>query len=233
MSPATPDLPRTEIAIVELTNAFRKEMKLGEVRPSPELARAARTYAEFLARTGLFSHSADGRQPADRVKAAGYAYCLVAENLAMNLDSHGFDTRRLAKTAVEGWKDSPGHRKNMLAEHATEIGVAIAKGKGEERYFSVQLFARPQALKYTFKVTNGSALPVRYSYGGETLDIGPRMIMTHTACTPGELVFERAGAKGDGRTLSGRYRTRDGDHFLLRLDRDGQMHIDHQPGPLR
>ena len=28
-----PDLPQTEIAIVEMTNAFRKENKLGEVKP--------------------------------------------------------------------------------------------------------------------------------------------------------------------------------------------------------
>src|SRR5882672_3799317 len=104
-----PDLPQTDLAIVEMTNAFRKESKLGEVRPNAALTAAARAFAEYLAKTGKFAHEADGRQPAKRAQAHGYRYCLVAENLAMNLDSRGFETRVLAREAVEGWKSSPGH----------------------------------------------------------------------------------------------------------------------------
>src|SRR2546421_476428 len=37
-----PDLPQTEIAIVEMTNAFRKESRLGEVKPNAALTAAAR-----------------------------------------------------------------------------------------------------------------------------------------------------------------------------------------------
>ena len=109
-----PDLPQTEIAIVEMTNAFRKENKLGEVKPNTALAAAARAFADYLAKTGKFAHEADGREPAARAEQ-GYRYCLVAENLALNLDSRGFETRQLARDAVEGWKDSPGHRANLLA----------------------------------------------------------------------------------------------------------------------
>src|SRR5207248_4440757 len=103
-----PDLPQTEIAIVELTNAFRSESKLGELKPNAALAAAARAFAEYLAKTGKFAHEADGRQPAQRAQAQGYRYCLIAENLAMNLDSRGFETRVLTRDAVEGWKSSPG-----------------------------------------------------------------------------------------------------------------------------
>ena len=52
--------------------------------------------------------------PPQRAEAQGYRYCTVAENLALNLDSRGFETRQLARKAVEGWKASPGHRANML-----------------------------------------------------------------------------------------------------------------------
>ena len=78
-----PDLPQTERAIVEMTNAFRRESKLGEVKPNAALTAAARAFAEYLARTGKFAHEADGRQPAQRAEASGYRYCRVAENLAM------------------------------------------------------------------------------------------------------------------------------------------------------
>ena len=100
-----PDLPQTEIAIVEMTNAFRKESRLGEVKPNAALTAAARAFAEYLAKTGKFAHEADGRQPAQRAEASGYRYCLVAENLAMNLDSRGFETRALARAGRRGLEE--------------------------------------------------------------------------------------------------------------------------------
>src|SRR6516225_3405417 len=108
-----PDLSQTEIAIVEMTNAFRKEHRLGEVKPNAALMAAARSLAAYLATTGTFGHEADGRSPAERAEAEGYHYCLISENLAMNLDSRGFESRALANAAVEGWRNSPSHRANM------------------------------------------------------------------------------------------------------------------------
>ena len=82
MAADMPDLAKTEVAIIAMTNAFRSENQLQSVRTNTVLATAAKAYAEYLARTGKFAHEADGRQPADRAKAAGYSYCIVAENLA-------------------------------------------------------------------------------------------------------------------------------------------------------
>ena len=139
-----PDLPQTEIAILEMTNAFRTESKLGAVKPNAALTAAARAFAEYLARTGQFAHEADGRQPAQRAEASGYRYCLISENLAMNLDSRGFEARALAREAVEGWKNSPGHRANMLRPTVTEIGVAVARAPDRDpKFISVQVFGRP------------------------------------------------------------------------------------------
>lgn len=230
MSPTMPDLPQAEVAIIELTNAFRQENRLGVAVPNAELTRAARGFAEFLAKSGLFSHTADGRRAADRISAAGYAYCEISENLALNFEPKGIATRELATVAVDGWKNSPGHRKNLLAEHVTEIGVAIAKAKGEQKYLSVQLFGRPESLKYTFDVHNESIAVVRYSWEGERQEIAPHMIITHTACLPGELVFEQTTGRSAVRMPSGRYATRGGDVFILKSERDGAIRIERQPG---
>ena len=67
----TPDLPQVEIAIVEMTNAARKQHGLAEVVPEPKLTAAARGYARFLATSTKFSHTADGRHPSDRAEAVG------------------------------------------------------------------------------------------------------------------------------------------------------------------
>ena len=226
MAALTPDIPQVEAAIVELTNAFRAEQKLGSVKVNPKLAAAARSYAEFLARSDMFSHTADGRQHSDRAKTAGYAYCHVSENLSLNLDSRGFETRQLARDAVEGWKKSPGHRRNLVAPHVVDIGVGVAKARGSEKYLSVQMFGRPESLKYEFKIQNGLTESVTYSFGGDTHEIRPRNVITHVACQPDPIVFERAGPPLIGRTLRATYRARDGDLFTLKSSATGGVVID-------
>lgn len=228
MTTLLPDLPQTETAIIELTNAFRRENKLAEVAAEPTLTKAAREYAAFLAASKLFSHTADGRRPADRTKAAGYAFCEVAENLASLLDSRGFETRTLAQNSVEGWKNSPPHRRAMLAPHVTEIGVAIAKAKGEEKYLLVQMFARPQALKYVVKIDNRSGSPVAYRFGAEQLDIKSDYVVEHTACQPAEISFRFAGGLLPAIQARSRYEARDGQVYTLTKGPDGKLRVDVQ-----
>ena len=190
-----PDLPQTEIAIVEMTNAFRKEEKLGALKPNAALTLAARAFADYLARTGKFAHEADGRGPAERAEAQGYRYCRIAENLAMNLDSRGFETGALALAAVEGWKASPGHRANMLLPGVTETGVAVVRAPDPSpKFISVQLFGRPEAMTIEFRIENRAGVAVDYTFGEERHVLPVRTTVTHESCEPGQVTFERAGA---------------------------------------
>lgn len=225
MATLTPDLPKVETAIVEMTNVFRKEQGLAGVAPNPLLTAAARAFAEYLARSETFSHTADGRQPSERVKAAGYSFCLIAENLALNLDSRGFETRQLARDAVEGWKESPGHRKNLMAPHVTEIGVAVAKAPGQEKYLSVQLFGRPESLMYSFSVRNETTETVHYAVGDDSHEVGPRITATHSVCTPATVTFTRAGNILLGQRLEGRYVAESGTTYVTRRDGAGKVTV--------
>lgn len=232
MPPTLPDLPNVEIAIVEMTNAFRRENNLGEVTANPALARAARDYAAYLARSGTFSHTADGREPSARAESAGYAFCQVAENLALNLDSRGFETRALAGQAVEGWKTSPGHRKNLLAPHVVEIGVAVVRAPDKDpKFISVQLFGRPKSLAYTFKVANVSSASISYSFGGETHALQPRYSVTHSACTPSELQFSPPEAAKAAPSLKARYAARDGQVYTLKPGAAGTLTLEVKDDP--
>ena len=226
-----PDMARTEIVIVELTNAFRRSERLAEVRSNAELTRAAKLFADYLARTGRFAHEADGRGPAERVEAAGYRYCMVSENLASNLDSRGFTADKLAKEAVDGWKDSPGHRKNMVEPHVTDIGVGVARAPtADPKFISVQIFGRPESLQYEFRVENRTGVTVTYSAANETHTIDPREVTTHSACTPEEVMFERAGPAASGIRLESRFTARDGMLFSIVTGSDGRVRVEAKPG---
>ncbi len=227
MPVATPNIAKTEIAIVELTNAFRRENKLAPVKPDATLAKAARAFADYLAHTDTFSHTADGRRPVDRIKAAGYAYCDFAENLALNLDSEGFETRKLAGEVVEGWKGSPGHRKNMLLPNVSEIGVAVARAESKDpKYVSVQLFGRPQSLSYSFKIRNLAGRTVQYEFLERKQEIAPQYTITHTSCAPGSISFQGAANASSASGANGRFEATGGSIYVLRADPGGAVKVE-------
>jgi Cysteine-rich secretory protein family len=203
-----PDLPQAEIAIVEMTNTLRRQSRLGAVTPNAALTETARAFADYLARTGKFAHAADGRGPTERAAAQGYHYCLLSENLAMSLDSRGFDSRTLARQTVDGWKNSPDHRANMLQPAVTEIGVAVARASDRNpKFIAVQILGRPEALKVEFRIDNQAGAPVSYTLGEETQTLPVRTVVTHTRCEPDRLTF--AGA-------AQHFAPHNGDRFVVR-----------------
>lgn len=229
--PDLPDIAKTEVAIVQMTNEFRRAEKLGEVKRNRELDLTARLFAEYLAKTGRFAHEADGRQPADRAKAAGYKFCTIAENLALNQASRGFKSEGLAKQAVEGWKNSPGHRKNMVQPSVTEIGVGVAKAPdADPKYLSVQLFGRPESLRIQFKIENQAGATVTYNASGKSHTIEPRMIITHTVCEPLEIDFQKSGSWLTSTAINSKFTAGDGSRFLLKAGSNGRVQVTAEPG---
>ncbi len=216
--PITPDIPAAEVAIVEMTNAFRKQHKLAAVRPNARLEAAARAYAQVLARGRDLSHTLQGTTPATRAQEAGYGYCQIAENLAMASDSRGFSARDYAGRAVRGWQRSPGHRHNLLLPHLTDIGVAVIRAAPDDpRYIAVQLFGRQQSLRYAFKVRNIGKQPVAYEYAGKRYDLDREQYKAHTACLPRDInVFANAKSKA-----TARYEARNGQVYSLEAGPDG------------
>jgi uncharacterized protein YkwD len=77
-----------------------------------------------------------------RVAAEGYDWGYAAENLAA-----GYST---LDDAMRGWKDSPGHRRNLLSGYATEIGIAAVatpKGSHHRTYWALVLaMPKPERL---------------------------------------------------------------------------------------
>ena len=217
---AAPDLPQTEAAIIEMTNAFRAENRLTAVVPSAKLQAAAKVFADYLARNGSFAHTADGRQPAERAQAAGYSYCIVAENLAMHQSNRGFETTDLARRAVDGWKNSPPHRANLLQPYVTETGIGIAKsGDADPKFLTVQLFGRPGSFKYSIEIQNVSGGTVTYAIGDQKNTIVDAMHVTHTACVPREIMFDIG-------KVTSKFETREGELFIISRGADGKPRVE-------
>ena len=125
------------------TNRLRGQAGLPALASDERLSRAALEFARYMARTDRYGHQADGREPSQRVEAAGYDWCMVAENIAWQYHSRGFDTATLASRLVDGWEKSPPHRVNMLDKRPRQVGIATAQSPRSGRHYAVQLFARP------------------------------------------------------------------------------------------
>ena len=177
-----PELSKVEGQIVEQTNAFRQQQKLPAVTVDDELAKAARYFAEYMARTSRYSHTADGSQPAERAKKHGYSYCLVTENIAYQFNSAGFTSDELADGFFTGWKNSPGHRKNMLDDAVTDTAVAVAHSGETGYFFAVQLFGLPKSAQFQFQVVNSTTAALEYLVGEQKFTLPPRYRQTHTHC---------------------------------------------------
>ena len=206
-----PSLGNAESLVVEETNKLRREQGLNEVQPNARLTQTARYFAAYMARTGEYGHNADGNQPSQRAALFEYEYCIVSENIAKLFKSMGFEARELGQTFYEGWRDSPGHRKNMLGEFVTETGVAIAHNPDTGRYYGVQMFGRPRSQSQQFKVANRTEELLNYSVRAhedeartaKVFELPPMSSRTHIRCRPATLDWQWTDKSDEIRAESG------------------------------
>jgi uncharacterized protein YkwD len=133
----TPGSP-VAAAIVDLTNQERTRLGLGTLRAEARLTRAAQLQAEQMARVERLDHvlpEAQYPRPEDRLTAASYGWQTYGENLASGYPD--------ARSVVDGWMNSPGHRANIVGTGFTEIGAGHAVD-GAGRPYYTQVFGRPR-----------------------------------------------------------------------------------------
>jgi uncharacterized protein YkwD len=134
--PAKSDLSGPEQKLLEWTNKVRAEHKLPALKVNATLLKVARKHSANMARQGKMSHVLDDKNPAQRIRAAGYVYTSIGEIIAMS------DGLQL-ETVEKSWMASKPHRENLLKERYREIGIAIAHNdKGE--YYYTQVFGKPR-----------------------------------------------------------------------------------------
>ncbi len=183
-----------EKGVIQAANDFRADNGLGRLAENQTLGSDARAFAAYMARTDRFSHTADGRDAGERAHAAGYDYCDLSENIAVE---EGYSAEQLARLFMTGWENSPGHRRNLLGSTVTETGVGVARAPGSiRRYFAVQVFGRSANARYSFRVENRSEAAVGFTFEGEHHRLDPHSGLTHTTCAAGDLVFDADAGPG-------------------------------------
>jgi uncharacterized protein YkwD len=111
-----------EAAVVDLVNQERARAGCPSVRGEAALHDLARRHSADMAARGYFDHTdPDGRTPWDRAEAAGISG-LGGENIAMGAAD--------ARSVMDLWMNSPGHRANILTCDFTRIGVGMHAGSG-------------------------------------------------------------------------------------------------------
>jgi uncharacterized protein YkwD len=122
----------------DLVNAYRKEKGLRSLKLQPALTEAARAHSRDLAKWDRISHfGSDGSNPWDRVKRAGYNAKLAAENVGTG--------QVTIQEVIKGWKNSPGHNKNLLLADAEHMGIALVQDtKTEFKTFWTLVVASPK-----------------------------------------------------------------------------------------
>lgn len=164
------DKPLLKKLIIEYTNSERKEAGLTALEADDALSSAAAKHSRDMARRDYFSHTRQRESEPDiefedreLIKKLGYKR--TAENISLQpiVQSRRTKTRTLpsgetrsattrefatyqemAKTIVDSWMESRGHRKNILTPEFTLIGIGTATGDqdGQPYVWITQLFGR-------------------------------------------------------------------------------------------
>lgn len=190
----TADLSQAVELTFQQVNAFRESKDLRTLETNEELKKACEYFADYMAKNNVYGHHADGKRPSTRAANHDYDYCVISENLAYAYKSTGFTAESLAEQFVQGWKESKGHRENMLGPHVYDSAVAIARSEDTGHYVAVQMFGRPKDKSISFRMANRSNENVMYTLTrGEKeneFQLPPSMTRTHEMCRPGTFDFD-------------------------------------------
>lgn len=111
-------------------NAARKKAGLRALTANALLDKAAQRHAEDMLARGYFAHkSPSGTTVRERARSAGYNWRSIGENIAYGQTS--------VDEVMETWLNSPGHRKNILTDAFSELGLGIAMGLGPDGKYQV------------------------------------------------------------------------------------------------
>ncbi|MEE9347700.1 MAG: CAP domain-containing protein [Robiginitomaculum sp.] len=118
METPPPPPPWTSTQALSELNVYRAQYGLSPLSLDDKLMAASQAHSDDISQTGAAGHAgSDGKFHDTRLKRAGYAFSITAENVATGQESW--------EEAFQAWKDSPGHNKNLLMPDVTQLGIAL------------------------------------------------------------------------------------------------------------
>lgn len=134
---STLDVAAMKQDIIDRTNALRKENGVAVLRVNDKLMQAAQVRADEMAASGIYSHTRPDGRKYTTVTDCKY----IGENIHL-IGEWQIRGSSLSSFAVEAWKNSAAHLKNMVSTKYGEIGIGLSQGTvmGEPYWYCVQLF---------------------------------------------------------------------------------------------
>ncbi|MBI2101317.1 hypothetical protein HYT53_01790 [Candidatus Woesearchaeota archaeon] len=146
---SNPDIEYIEEKVHELINLQRQTNGLSKLSYDTKLVQIARAHSQDMATNDFFSHdNLRGEDPTDRASKVGYncrkdygSYYTngIAENIHQGWTygttwyTNGVESSKewlmpdeISESAVTGWMNSPGHRKNILTNTYDKEGIGVA-----------------------------------------------------------------------------------------------------------
>lgn len=112
-------------------NQYRARYGLSPLTLDDSLNRTAQAHSDDMATRDFFDHvTPNGETVGDRATQGGYSWSAILENLAAGQDN--------PREVVEGWINSPLHRKALLTDDIDDAGIGytfIAQDGGVVRSF--------------------------------------------------------------------------------------------------
>lgn len=108
--------------VLELVNMERTKRGIRSLKTNVKLSEAAQAKARDMSEKNYFDHcSPTYGGLADMLEYFNIDYIVAGENIASG--------HKTARGVLNDWMDSEGHRKNILNEDFSEIGVGFVDGK--------------------------------------------------------------------------------------------------------
>ncbi|MCX7564793.1 CAP domain-containing protein [Sulfitobacter sp. F26169L] len=102
-------------------NAIRAKADMPPLARNAQLDAAAFAHAKDMAANNFMGHKgSDGSTVGQRVRRAGYGWCSLGENVSQGYASES--------SAIDGWRRSPGHYRNLVKRKVNEFGMAHVNG---------------------------------------------------------------------------------------------------------
>ncbi|WP_242620532.1 CAP domain-containing protein [Senegalia massiliensis] len=109
-----------ELEVIKLVNIERQKVGLVNVTESKSLTNVARYKSKDMITYNYFSHqSPTYGSPFNMIKKFGITYKHAGENLAAGQPT--------PESVVNSWMNSPSHKKNILSNNFTKIGIGYIK----------------------------------------------------------------------------------------------------------
>lgn len=133
-----------EQELLRLTNTERQKAGLAPVALDTRLQSVARLHSLDQAAKNYSAHrSPEGKEPADRLRAAGIAFNLEGENIRwVSSRAPSAVANDMMYEGSYGWMNSPGHKANILNPNYTHVGIGVFKSSTDGKFIATQNFIK-------------------------------------------------------------------------------------------